>query len=234
MNALKTLALAAAGLCAFVCMLCSIAWTQVTNADQMLKGFIQFADTSKAGVPASAYPDYARSITAYLSGREPQLTVRASDGTERPGFSEKELQHMLDVRGIVRGLDVFRYVSGVLALIGFGLGWLSGHRQGKREEALRSMLKGAAMGTGALFALVLALAVWGAVNFTGLFVTFHRVMFSNDLWLLDPDRDLLIMLMPTGFFIWYARQIALACWPVLALMLLVPFGYRKLKIQGQQ
>ena len=234
MNAVKTLALAAAGLCAFICMLCGIVWTQVTSADQMLNGFIRFADTAKAGVPASAYPDYARALTTYLSGQTAQLTVRAQDGSERPGFSEKELRHMYDVRGIVRGLGTLRYVSGGLALIGFGLGWLTGRRQGTREEALLRMLKGAAMGAGALLALILALAVWGSVNFTGLFVTFHRVMFSNDLWLLDPERDLLIMLMPTEFFIWYARQIVLACWPVLALMLLVPVGYRKLKKQGQQ
>ena len=50
--------------------------------------------------------------------------------------------------------------------------------------------------------------MWGAVDFDSLFVLFHRLSFSNSLWLLNPRTDLLIRLMPTDFFIHYAGILA--------------------------
>ena len=169
-------------------------------------------------MPASAYPDYAKAVTGYLTGQQSDLTVTAADGTQRPGFSEKELAHMADVRGLVRGLSLLRYAAGGLALLILALYWFHRQHRADREKLLADVLKGAARGAYLLLGIVLALGIWGAVNFTGLFVTFHKVFFRNDLWLLNPRQDLLIMLMPTRFFVWYAGQIALACWPVLAMM----------------
>ena len=207
-----------AGMCVFLCMLSGVAYTQITSSRQMLNGFNQFADTSLKGVPASAYPDYAKVIAGYLTGKQNDLKVTAEDGTERPGFSEKELAHMADVRGLVHGLKVFLYVSGGLSLLFFGAYLYLRRRRKTWKVLLRGILKGAAAGAYVLLGLILALAVWGVVNFTGLFVTFHKVFFSNSLWLLNPREHLLIMLMPTPFFVWYAKQIALTCLPIFVLM----------------
>ena len=61
---------------------------------------------------------------------------------------------------------------------------------------LRGMLTGLRIFAGAASALL----IWAAVNFDGLFITFHRAAFRNDGWLLDPRTDLLIRLMPVKFF----------------------------------
>ena len=45
------------------------------------------------------------------------------------------------------------------------------------------------------------LIIWALADFNGLFVTFHKVAFRNDGWLLNPKTDLLIRLMPTAFFV---------------------------------
>lgn len=218
MRFLRSLMPAVAGLCAFLCMFATIAHITVTTNTTMLQGFYQFADTSPRGVPASAYPDYSKAITEYLLGKRDSLTVTAADGTPREGFSEKELAHMADVRGLVQGLSLFRYIAGGLALILGALYWVSARKKESREQIFRGLMNGAAAGAYLLLGAILALALWGAFNFTGLFVTFHKAFFHNDLWLLNPRQDLLIMLMPTPFFIWYAKQIALSCWPVLAMM----------------
>ena len=75
----------------------------------------------------------------------------------------------------------------------------------------------------ALFLLLFAsaLAVWGIVNFDGLFVTFHKVAFTNDLWLLNPNTDVLLALMPLPFFTWYVVEILKSMLPVILMMLLV-------------
>ena len=229
MRFLRAAALTLAGMCAYLCMFAAIAHSRVTDYTMMLQGFYQFADTSLKGVPASAYPDYAAAITDYLKGRRDDLDVTAADGTKREGFSDKELAHMKDVRAIVQGLGLFRYATGGLCLLILGGYWWLKRRRESRERIFRDILNGAAAGTWLLAGVVLALALWGIVNFDGLFITFHKVFFRNDLWLLNPWQDLLIMLMPTPFFVWYARQIALSCWPVLAMMIAVGVARIKLK-----
>ena len=60
-----------------------------------------------------------------------------------------------------------------------------------------------------MIALVLAVLVWGLCDFGGLFVSFHRLAFTNDLWLLNPAIDLLVRLMPTSLFVRYATVLSL-------------------------
>jgi integral membrane protein (TIGR01906 family) len=44
------------------------------------------------------------------------------------------------------------------------------------------------------------LVVWALADFNSLFYLFHIVSFSNELWLLDPTRDYLIMMFTESFF----------------------------------
>ena len=65
------------------------------------------------------------------------------------------------------------------------------------------------------------------MNFDGLFVTFHKLSFANDLWILNPNTDLLVALMPLPFFIWYAGEMLKSMLPVLGMMLLVIIAWLK-------
>ena len=65
------------------------------------------------------------------------------------------------------------------------------------------------------------------MNFDGLFITFHKIAFTNDLWLLNPNTDVLMALMPLPFFIWYAGEILKAMGPALGMMLLVIIAWIK-------
>ena len=49
-------------------------------------------------------------------------------------------------------------------------------------------------------ALIGGLTAWGIADFDSLFTAFHRLLFSNDLWLLDPKTDLLIRICPESMF----------------------------------
>jgi integral membrane protein (TIGR01906 family) len=48
---------------------------------------------------------------------------------------------------------------------------------------------------------MLALGLGALLNFNQLFLQFHLLSFTNELWQLDPTRDYLIMLFPSVF--WY-------------------------------
>ncbi|MBR4082194.1 MAG: TIGR01906 family membrane protein [Clostridia bacterium] len=112
-----------------------------------------------------------------------------------PAFQPHEQLHMADVRGIFRILYMLA-VPGLPALAAlWGL---------RRKGSLRIC----GMTCIALLTCIGAVLVWCAVDFDSLFLLFHRVAFTNDLWLLDPRTDLMIQLMPTPFFLEYAILIA--------------------------
>ena len=47
------------------------------------------------------------------------------------------------------------------------------------------------------------------LDFNKYFTYFHLIFFDNDLWLLDPNTDLLIQMLPEEFFISIFRRIVL-------------------------
>ena len=53
-----------------------------------------------------------------------------------------------------------------------------------------------------------AFALYAALDFDAAFTLFHRVLFTNDLWLLDPRTDLLIRICPASMFMHMGIRIA--------------------------
>jgi integral membrane protein (TIGR01906 family) len=47
---------------------------------------------------------------------------------------------------------------------------------------------------------VITVSILAIIGFDRLFLFFHLVSFSNDLWVLDPRHDYLIAMFPQGFF----------------------------------
>ena len=68
--------------------------------------------------------------------------------------------------------------------------------------------RAALLGALAFVAAIAALGAWGVVDFDSLFTAFHRLLFTNDLWLLDPRTDLLIRICPQSMFMTMAAMIA--------------------------
>jgi len=137
-------------------------------------------------------------LADYLSGDEAAL--------DDSPFNEKERTHMRDVLEL---FDLARAVRNALFVIAAGLLaaglWLS---RGAR------LLPMCFVGLAALLLPLGAFAIWAAA------------LFTNDLWLLNPETDLLLRLLPEQFFADFAGVIAVRA---LAYMLAVPlaiFGVR--------
>lgn len=219
-NGMKRLLYFLLGLTAYLSLLCSIAASAATNEGLMTQGFLQFSQTAHLNVSATRYGAYAHGICDYLNGKTPVTQVAdPASGRQETAFSDKENAHMADVKGIVTGLKVFRWVGGGAALAALGCLYFFGGKE--KGLFLARAVRGFALSAFFLLALATALAAWGAVNFDGLFVTFHRLSFANDLWLLNPQTDLLVALMPLQFFIWYAGEMLKAMLPVLCMMALM-------------
>lgn len=165
----------------------------------MLALMRRHAPPSATGLPEEHYAPMAAMITGYLAGETDTFQYTFTDAEERriDCFHDYEQQHMADCRALFI-LDRAVMAASTLLLIPLGLAaW-----------ALRPfrawLAAGFRDGCGAALMAALALAAWGAADFDSLFVLFHRLSFDNGLWLLNPQTDLLIRLMPTPLFVGYA------------------------------
>ena len=129
------------------------------------------------------------------------------------------------VMQFVNFLKSMRWVGGGFALAVLAALYLWG--KDKRSRLMNEAVRGFAHGSIALLAIALAIGVWGAVDFDGLFWNFHQAAFTNDLWLLNPETDLLVALMPLDFFIWYAKELLKSLFPVLGIMLCLIVAWYK-------
>ena len=136
------------------------------------------------------------------AGKPLRVTV---DGVEQDAFNAREIQHMEDC---ARLFDLLRTVRWVV-LVAFILVWVIQFAlERKTGEKVNTP---ALMWLGSLILIVpLAIfGVWSAIDFNSAFNFFHRILFTNDLWLLNPETDLLIRICPSSMFANLGLRIAL-------------------------
>ncbi len=185
-------------------LLCGAILSIGGSAQYMNTLFLRHADPGVTGVDTAEYPALAQKITAYLLGQADTFqTTLSVHGQTREAFSEKELTHMQDVRNLFALCKTLLIVSIVCVLLWLILAFIYQH--GLSQLTARTYL----ITSACLAVLGLGLAIWAAIDFHTLFTLFHKVFFTNDLWQLDPKQDLLLQLMPTGFFVDYAARIGL-------------------------
>ncbi|MBR3098807.1 MAG: DUF1461 domain-containing protein [Clostridia bacterium] len=183
----------------------------------MEDGLRRFAPPEKTGLPETEYAAAAALITGYLTDRTErfQMELAGNGGETVSAFHDYEAEHMADCRGLIR-LD--RLLCGISLVLAVGLLAREAAVFRKEGDAGRKAFSAGALRSIRVTAgVVLALAVWACADFDGLFVTFHRVAFRNDLWLLNPRTDLLIRLMPEQLFVRMGIRggIAAAVWVLL-------------------
>ena len=137
---------------------------------------------------ATGLISYFNSADEYIS-----LTV-VKDGEPFELFNEREVVHLKDVKGLIR-LDYWVLLGTLIYALGYALVSLFWRKDWRR------LAWGMVGGGGITLVLMLALGLGTLLNFDQLFLQFHLISFANELWLLDPTKDYLIMLFPLGF--WY-------------------------------
>lgn len=188
------------------------------DAGGMARDMLRFAPPERTGLPEDLYPALARHLTDYLTGAKDSFQYFPETPAGSAAlFHDYELLHMADCRRLI-ALDRAVCLGGVFtAAAGLALLPFLG------PEDRRRFARGGLRGLGFCAAATAALTVWALVNFDGLFVTFHRLAFRNDLWLLDPRTDLLIRLMPEPLFIRLGLR---GLTPALGWLLLLTLGFR--------
>ena len=170
----------------------------VTNAPLLYRyGFDKYDIPAHTGIERGELLSAARQIRDYFNNGDEYLTVSVvQDGVRVENlYNSREVLHMRDVKGLVRGVYRIQEAAGVylvaFAVVGMVL-W--------RRSFLAPLARYAAWGGALTLGLVVLVGLASLLGFDRLFTTFHVVSFSNDLWQLDPRTDYLIMMFPEGFF----------------------------------
>jgi integral membrane protein (TIGR01906 family) len=143
-----------------------------------------------------------RALFAYFDGDFEPFSYRLRNGQEI--YNEREVAHLRDVKSLLRLSERIGIAAGLAMATTLVVQYASSSR--RFETIGRSLVLGAA-GTMGLLAL---LALVSLADFSGAFLQFHQLFFSNDLWQLDPRTDNLIRMFPEGFFFDATLLVAMA------------------------
>lgn len=161
----------------------------------------------------------------YIMDKRENLDMTAEiNGQEREVFNEKEKEHMVDVKLLYLTAKKLRDILLVTSLLLIAIIFLI-----RRKIALRSVALGYVRASYLFLAVVIFLAAYALLNFNQFWLQFHELLFTNDLWLLDPNTDILIQMVPSEFFYALVKEILItfAKWfgaSFLAAWLLKKFG----------
>ena len=147
--------------------------------------------TAYIGMDEAQQAELAAELAAQMAG-EPERAVTA----ER--LNEAERQHLRDVQGLVSlGSSVSKGCVSLAAALAVVIAWTgAGLARRRRTTALGTLC-------GALAVLLMAGAAALAVRaggFEAAFVRLHELAFDNTLWLMNPQTELLIRMMPQLLF----------------------------------
>ena len=170
--------------------------------------------------------DVTDEMMAYLRGSREDLHVPTIvDGQPREFFNDREIAHMEDVRGLFLGGLALRRISlGLIVACVILLLLL-------KADIRRVLPKMICIGSALFFAVLAVLTGIISTDFNQYFIMFHHIFFNNDLWMLNPDPDLLINIVPEPFFMDTAARIAMtygiSVLAVFAICFIILYYYRK-------
>ena len=198
MNAVKWALAVLAAICVFIILAVSAIQWVAFDLDFYWNMYYDQRTPERLGMSQDDLSRVTAEMLDYLND-EPGASfagiTAVIDGEERPVFNQREIEHMVDVK---RLYAMARFVRGIAyvaatACIVLLLIWM-------RTGAFRR-LSAAYLITGAVLIAAAGL-IWllARNNFSAFWERFHRIFFTNDLWILDPRTDLLIRMVPEEFF----------------------------------
>ncbi len=159
-------------------------------------GFNKYDIPEKTGIELDELIEAGLQIRNYFNDDSEILDVRIFiRGIRRSIYSEREILHMKDVKQLVKGTYLVQYITAAY-LVAFLLVTVGLARSGVIRISLQLLSYGGLLTLAVMFAIGLG----SILGFDRLFLAFHIISFSNDLWQLDPRHHLLLAMFPEGFF----------------------------------
>jgi integral membrane protein (TIGR01906 family) len=167
------------------------------NRDYYMDEYIKYNIPEHIGMSMDNLMASTEQLLLYLEDKREDLNFQASfiQGTAE-FFSDRDKMHMVDVKMLfVKG----RWIRDAALLYIIGYAVLLFRRKPLKDQLKRFARYGIyAVVMGVVPVLILIVLMY--VDFYKYFTIFHEIFFTNDLWLLDPGKDMLVNILPEAFF----------------------------------
>lgn len=185
------------------------------------------------GMTEQGLEQTTEALLAYLRGEQEDLSLSIPiNGQEREVFNAREKAHMADVKTLYIRARWVGYGSLLLGAAGIVLLLVTSHGSARRE-----VLGGYLRGNVCFFAALAMIGLFAAIDFDTFWTGFHKLVFANDLWLLDPRTDILIEIVPEQFFFDLVIRIAASALATIGALWAAVFGWqrkwKKRMVKGQ-
>lgn len=184
----------------FFCLIISLLLTiiDLNCFDQSFyqKEYVQNNTSEETGMNEEDLWDTTLVLFDYLHDARDDLSVQHEvNGTVREIFDSREKAHMVDVKNLYLNTIVVRNVLAIVGSILFVVSVLL-----NKKDWITSMYIGYKRSLGLLFVIILAILIYAAIDFNSFWIQFHYLFFTNDLFFLDPNTEILINMVPEQFF----------------------------------
>ncbi|SET05495.1 integral membrane protein TIGR01906 [Natronincola peptidivorans] len=165
------------------------------NRNHYANSFEKYGITTATGMDANNLEYVMEDLLSYLKDQKDTLdTVAVVHAEEREVFGERERLHMIDVKDLfIKGRLLRNSGLAALTILFFGMIMKDPHWKINLAKTLFYAAIGNLMLLGAFLLLLY-------MDFNKYFTYFHLIFFDNDLWILDPQTEILIQMVPEGFF----------------------------------
>jgi len=164
----------------------------VFNKDFYHKQYAKLNTAKSIGISESDLNKATDVLLDYIIDKRPDINVLVEvEGSPTLMFNQREVDHMVDVKNIFVAVNTIKYIGIIYILIFV----FSIFRESKKlnSQYIKFALK--------IYMIIFgALGFYALIDFNGFWTAFHQVLFTNDLWLLDPRTDRMILMFPEPFF----------------------------------
>lgn len=158
---------------------------------------------AETGKTMDELKEISMALIDYLKGK-------GGDELLVPHFNDREVSHMEDVQILFDYGRVLKYISGSIALATFAYFLI--------KDSKASLGKRLFYGLFSNHIILILMAFIIAADFTKYWTVFHHIFFTNDLWLLNPETDLMIQMLPEPFFIGIIIKMVLSFFAYLSII----------------
>ena len=190
-------------------------------------GFDKYDVGETTGLEKAELDKAADGLIGYFNSGDELIDIKVvKDGEPFQLFNEREIGHLKDVKALFR--QVYWLLLGTLL---YGLVYTGLSLFVWKDK--KGIAQGLLYGGGLTLVLMAVLGIVIMTDFDNFFYRFHLISFANDLWMLNPATDYLIMLFPQGF--WFDAALFCALTTALGALILGGIGWwrlRKMRIQS--
>ncbi len=198
----------------------SVAWA-FNDPGVYNQGFQKYRISLSSGITEEDLRQVGGQIRHYFNSTDEPLLVNTQVyGEERELFNQREVQHMSDVKRLVWWIYAAAVASGIYLLAATSWGVIV-----KGREYLGVLAQRVIRGVALMGVLVVIVGFFALAGFDALFLRFHQVAFTNDLWQLDPRTDYLLIIFPQGFWFDATMRVAALTVAGAVALTLVSGGY---------